>query len=429
MGRLRARLGCRAFGVALASAACLFAASAAGAAPADTGTWQDSASTVQASAATTLAFSYTAPAESPSLYLTVTVDPPQDWTATAPATVSCRESACAVTTDSAAQIVVQMNLDVATAFVLDYPATAPGFATTDSFTATEQWGSKPPVTDQLAPLPVTVTCPDDGTGTMIANPIDETAGSNMTLAFTYTAGSCGVGAGGLVAVTVPGGWTQPNTTAGSAGFATWAGGPVSVTGPMIMVPVGQLAPGQQVTFYYETPRAPSSPAGYTFAAAEQSGADGSLQALAASPLVTVTPVSVNPTTPAGGGGGTPTTPAAGGGGTATTPARGGQGSSPTPVGKVVGKVTGAHHATDWLPIILLVIGLILAAGTTGRLAFRGLRQRGGHGATVAADVRAVPRTGPPTTVVIRDTGRRPALTVRIEPHAGAAVTTIEETRP
>jgi len=58
---------------------------------------------------------------------------------------------------------------------------------------------------------------------------------------------------------------------------------------MITVPVGQLAPDQQVSFSYEMPQAPGSPAGYTFAAAEQSGAEGSLQALAASPLVTVTP--------------------------------------------------------------------------------------------------------------------------------------------
>ena len=91
-----------------------------------------------------------------------------------------------------------------------------------------------------------------------------------------------------------------------------------------------------------------------------------------------------------------------------------------------GTVKTAHPAIDWPPIVLLVIGLVLAAGTAGRLAFRGLRQRI-H--VTAADVRTVPHTGPPATVVIRDTGRRPALTVRIEPQASAAVSTIEETRP
>ena len=426
MRRTRARLGLCAIVAALAWSA----APAWSAALADAGTWQVSASMVQASAATTLAFSYTAPAESPSLDLTVTVDLPPDWTATAPATVSCRESACGVT-QSSTQLVVQMNLDVATAFVLDYPATAPGYATSDNFTATEEFGGDPATADQLAPLPVTVSCPDDGTGTMTVSPSAVTAGSSQTLTFTYTAGSCGVGAGGLVAVTVPGGWTPPNPTAG-AGFVTWAGGPVSVTGPMITVPVGQLAPGGRVAFSYEMPRAPASPAGYTFAAAEQSGADGSLQALAASPLVTVTPLGGTATTPAGSGGGGATTPA-GGGGAATTPAGGGGGGATTPADGGGGattpavKVKTAHPRIDWPPIVLLVIGLILAAATAGRLAFRRLRQ-GGHG-TVAADVRTVPHTGPPATVVIRDTGRRPALTVRIEPHASAAVTTIEETRP
>jgi hypothetical protein len=410
MWRSRARLG---LGLGAIIVALTWpAAPAAWAAPAESGTWQASASMAQASAATTLTFSYTAPAQTPSLDPTVTVDLPADWTATGPATVSCQRSDCALTSQTSTQLVVQMNLDVATTFVLEYPATAPGYATTSTFTAAEQFGSGP--ADQLAPLQVTVNCPDDGTGRMTVDPSAETAGASQTLTFTYTAGSCGVGAGGRVAVTVPGGWTPPNTTAGTPGFATWAGGIVSVSGSTITVPVGNLAPGGQVSFAYEMSQAPGSPAGYTFAAAEQSGADGSLQALAASPLVTVMPVVPPPTTPAGGGGGT--TPAGGGG---TTPAgRGGT----TPAGKV----KTAHPGLDWLPVVVLVIGLVLAAGTAGRLAFRGLRQRG-HG--TAADVRTVPHTGPPTTVVIRDTGPRPALTVRIERHDSAAVTTIEETRP
>ncbi len=84
-------------------------------------------------------------------------------------------------------------------------------------------------------------------------------------------------------------------------------------------------------------------------------------------------------------------------------------------------------ATNWLPILLAVIGLVLVAGAAGLAAFRPLR-RGPHG-TAAGDVRAVPRAGPPASVTVRDTGSRPALTVRIEPHAGATVTTIEERQP
>ena len=84
-------------------------------------------------------------------------------------------------------------------------------------------------------------------------------------------------------------------------------------------------------------------------------------------------------------------------------------------------------AMNWLPILVAVIGLVLVAGAAGLAAFRPLR-RGPRG-TAAGDVRAVPDAGPPPSVTIRDTGGRPALTVRIEPRAGATVTTIEETQP
>jgi len=438
MWRSRARLGLCAIVVALAWPAPARAGGGGG-----TGTWYDSAATVQASAATTLDFTYTAPANPPSLDLTVTIGLPGDWMTTASATVSCQRSDCSVTAQSSTQIVVQMNLDVATTFVLYYPAMAPGYATSESFTATEEFGGNPPATDQLASLPITVDCPADGTGTMTVYPSAVTAGSSQTLTFTYTAGSCGVGAGGLVALTVPGGWTTPSMTAGTTGYVTWAGAPVTLNGSTVTVPVGQLAPGQQVTIYYEMPQAPASSGGYTFTAAEQSGTDGSLQDLASSPPVTVTPLGGIATAPASHGGGTPTAPASHGGGTSTAPATPtapashGGGTPTVSASTSAVTVKTAHSPIDWLPIVVLVIGLVLAAGTAGRLTFRRLRRgwlrrgwlrRGGHGA-VAADVRTVPHTGPPATVVIRDTGRRPALTVRIEPHAGAAVTTIEETRP
>jgi hypothetical protein len=83
--------------------------------------------------------------------------------------------------------------------------------------------------------------------------------------------------------------------------------------------------------------------------------------------------------------------------------------------------------SEWLPILLVVAGLVLAAAAAGLLAFRPLR-RGGH-PVPDGNVRAVPRSGPPASVTVRDTGSRPALTVRIEPRAGATVTTIEERQP
>ena len=80
-----------------------------------------------------------------------------------------------------------------------------------------------------------------------------------------------------------------------------------------------------------------------------------------------------------------------------------------------------------LPILLVVTGLVLAAATAGLLAFRPLRRGRAPGAR--GNVRAAPHSGPPASVTVRHTGRRPALTVRIEPQAGATVTTIEERQP
>jgi hypothetical protein len=77
----------------------------------------------------------------------------------------------------------------------------------------------------------------------------------------------------------------------------------------------------------------------------------------------------------------------------------------------------------WLPIELMVVGLLLAAGAAGLMAFRPLRLRS------LRPVRVVSRAGPPPSVVVHDSGRRPAVVVRIEPHASAVVTTIEDTRP
>jgi hypothetical protein len=78
-------------------------------------------------------------------------------------------------------------------------------------------------------------------------------------------------------------------------------------------------------------------------------------------------------------------------------------------------------------------GLVLLAGTAGLLSARSRRRRGRlrrveHG-TAGGNVRAVPHAGPPPTVGVRDTGNRPALTVRIEPHASGTATSIKEERP
>ena len=343
---------------------------------------------------------------------------------------------------------VELSLKVATTLTLGIQATPPGFATSSTFTAIEQPVGLPfaiATTLTVTAPPVTVTCPADGLGTMTVDPSSVPAATSMPFTFTYQAGSCGAGAGGTVMVTVPPGWTHPSTTAGTPGFVTWTGTPqVLVLGSMIVVPVGNLEPGTTISFEYQAAQAPGSSVPYTFAAGQAAGGEPS-QPLASSPMVMVTASGVTSTTPPAGGGGAATTPPAGGTGTTTPAPAGGTGTTtpapaggtgtttPAPAGgtgtttPAPAKVTTAHPTIDWPPILLGVIGLILVAGTAGLAAFRPLR-RGGHG-TAAGNVRAVPHTGPPPSVAVRNTGNRPALTVRIEPRPSATVTTIEEGRP
>jgi len=55
--------------------------------------------------------------------------------------------------------------------------------------------------------------------------------------------------------------------------------------------------------------------------------------------------------------------------------------------------------------------------------------RSGQQMAVASDIRAVPNTGRPDVVGVRDTGREPTHTIRFEPDPGVATTTIKEGRP
>ena len=374
-----------------------------------------SSGTVTASLGTTLTFSFTAPANPPSPDVIVTLFMPTGWTASPPssADLTCPNSACSLGPATSTQFEVVM-FQGATTFALVVQATPPGSAGSYSFTATERFHSNPPATLDVTSAPVTVICPTDGLGTMAVNPSTVAVASSGTFTFTYTAGSCTAGAGGVVGVTVPGGWTPPGTAAAAA---------------------GNLTSGALVSFTYGPVRA-SSTGPATFSA-WQSAAGGLAQDLASGPMVMVTqpPVadssaSTSPSTQPPPTSQSPTpnqsptqslSSGAGSSGPASSPVT----SSPTRGGAAGGEpvalVAGGLSAG----------GLVLLAGLAGLLASRSRRgrlRRGRPGAG-GGDVRAVPHAGPPPSVAVRDTGTRPALTVRIEPHAGATVTTIEETRP
>jgi hypothetical protein len=225
---------------------------------------------------------------------------------------------------------------------------------------------------------------------MTVTPVQVTAARPSTLRFTYTAGAAGLSPSGEVTVVVPAGWTAPSPAPGQAGYTSASGGRLTVTDRQITVTGVTLRPGRQLVITYAAGSAPRVSGLATFLTRDRPSRTATLAALTRSPAVAVALVSQR-----------------------------------------------GRAGMNWLPILLAVIGLVLVAGAAGLAAFRPLRRgplprgplpRGPHG-TGAGDVRAVPHAGPPPSVTIRDTGGRPALTVRIEPRAGSPVTTIKERQP
>ena len=88
--------------------------------------------------------------------------------------------------------------------------------------------------------------------------------------------------------------------------------------------------------------------------------------------------------------------------------------------------------------LLAAVAAMVAAGaftliTRRRRSFRSRNlarsDRSRRQMAVASDVRAVPDTGWPDVVSVRDTGREPTHTIRLEPHHGVTTTMIKEGRP
>ena len=464
MWRSRARLGLCAIVMALAWPGVAVIA-VAGVAQPDAVSLRVSPATVQASTQTPLTLTFTVPAitaptpaptPAPALaaapVLDVTFSMPPGWTAIppSPSDLACPNTACSLLPGASStqfEVAVELGLKVPTTLTLGIQATPPWFATSSTFTAAEQLANPgiaavTPVTVEAPP--VIVACPTDGLGIMSVDPSSEPAATSMTYTFTYQAGSCGAGPGGVVTVTVPPNWTPPSASSGAPGFVTWTSTPPAFAqGSMIVVPVGNLEPGTRVTFEYDAAQDPGSAGPYTFDAGQAASGEPS-QSLVSSPTVTVTPVVGTTTTAPPSSQGTTTTAPPSSQGTTTTAPPSSQGTTTTAPPSSPGTTTTAppsspgtttvasptptaHPGIDWRSILLVVLGLVLIAGTAALAAFRPSR-RGGRG-TAAGDVRAVPRTGPPPSVAVRDTGESPALTVRIEPRAGATMTTIEERVP
>ena len=79
--------------------------------------------------------------------------------------------------------------------------------------------------------------------------------------------------------------------------------------------------------------------------------------------------------------------------------------------------------------VATALTLIARRGPLFRSRERARQARSREQMAMAQDVRAVPDTFRVDAVKIRDTGREPTHTVRLEPHPGITTTTIKEGRP
>jgi len=95
-------------------------------------------------------------------------------------------------------------------------------------------------------------------------------------------------------------------------------------------------------------------------------------------------------------------------------------------------------APTQLIALLAAVAAMAAAGIFTLIARRGRRfrsrkhdrsERSRRQMAGTPNVRAVPDTARPDAVGVRDTGREPTHTVRLEPHPGVTTTTIKEGRP
>jgi hypothetical protein len=115
-------------------------------------------------------------------------------------------------------------------------------------------------------------------GTIAGSPTSIQTGADGPLTFIFTAGSGGLPASSLIALTVPAGWAVPSVLAGAPGLARVdrPGAHVSVSGRAITITGARLAAGQQLTISYGgTQRlAPPSAGLSRFAASERVGRRG-----------------------------------------------------------------------------------------------------------------------------------------------------------
>ncbi len=229
------------------------------------GTLAVSPSTATAStAATTLVFTYTAPAGGTNGG-EVDIDVPTGWNV--PSITNGTAGCTTASTGSVAVVsrtiqVTGLNLAGGATETIRYGDrtgacnTGPGATVTStvgasSFSTTQKTTSGGSLAAIGASPSVNVTAATaaDGTGTLTVLPSSVTAGdTGKTVVFTYTAAAGGTNVGELD-ITVPAGWTTPSTAVG-AGCTLWSGGSVVVAGSKIKVTGLTLAGAGTATVTY-----------------------------------------------------------------------------------------------------------------------------------------------------------------------------------
>ena len=179
-----------------------------------------------------------------------------------PSDLACPNAACcAGVLPASSQIVVVMGLTVPTTLTLGIQATPPGSATRPPSPPPNSSDSRPARHPRRSSAAGHRRLSDRRPGDHGGRPSSVPAASSRTYTFTYKAGSCGAGPGGVVAVTVPAELDAAEHRSGAPGFVTWASSPPAVcVRTDDQVPAGNLEPGTRVTFEYEAAQDPGSPA-------------------------------------------------------------------------------------------------------------------------------------------------------------------------
>jgi hypothetical protein len=101
----------------------------------------------------------------------------------------------------------------------------------------------------------------------------------------------------------------------------------------------------------------------------------------------------------------------------------------TGTGTETGTGTGTGSGAGRVLLLIAALAAVILVIAAASLVVRQLRLRDRPPVPPPPNVRAEPHGGPPAVVSVQDTGTDKTHSLRIEPHAGASVTTIEELRP